>query len=205
MPLTHIILTSPWPILIMLSRLVRKWQVPIFKSLIWLDQVRGGGRLLMKIGNIPRAGIEFISLAFWTYVMAISPPRLCDVMLTCLGGSLPDKSVQTTVKTSFNEIGRRVWLGWDSNTRPHSVPNLWRLLSSAQTTYLFLLPGQGEEEGLVAMLHLLHCRYLKTKGTSVVLVYCLHATLSSSDMYEAFQSSELNIQAFSALILVTVY
>ena len=53
------------------------------------------------MGNIvPRARIESICLAFWASILIVIPPRPPDVttlppMLTCLGGSMSEGSVQT--------------------------------------------------------------------------------------------------------------
>ena len=56
---------------------------------------------VMKMRNIvPRAGIEPTTLAFRARVLTIIPPRLFDVTTiptsTCLCGSLPERSLQTT-------------------------------------------------------------------------------------------------------------
>ena len=55
----------------------------------------------MKIGtSAHRAGIEPMSLAFQASVLSITQPRLPDVTTvptpTCICGSLPERSVQTT-------------------------------------------------------------------------------------------------------------
>ena len=57
-------------------------------------------------GNIvPTAGIEPTSLAFYASVLTITPPSLADVNTlqthTCLCGSMPDRSVQTTSLVSL--------------------------------------------------------------------------------------------------------
>ena len=68
----------------------------------------------MKMGNIvSRAGIEPTSFAFWASVLTISPSRLPDVTTlpipTCLGGTLPEMSVQTTtivLEHCYNSVGQ---------------------------------------------------------------------------------------------------
>ena len=59
------------------------------------------------MGNTaPRVIIEPTSLAFQASVLTITQPRLSDVttlrMLTCLYGSLPERSVQTTTYSVQN-------------------------------------------------------------------------------------------------------
>ena len=56
---------------------------------------------VMKMGNmVPRGGFEPTSFEFWASVLTITSPRLLDItilsMATCLGGYLPERSVQTT-------------------------------------------------------------------------------------------------------------
>ena len=60
---------------------------------------------VMIVGNsVPRAGIEPILLAFQASVLPITPPRLSDVSTlstpTCLCGTMPQRSVQTTTYIS---------------------------------------------------------------------------------------------------------
>ena len=69
---------------------------------------------VMKMGNsVYRAAIEPTSLAFRASVLTITSPRLPDIITlytpTCLCGSLPEKSVQTTIDQvcmSFVSINR---------------------------------------------------------------------------------------------------
>ena len=64
----------------------------------------------MKMGNIvPRAAIEHTSLAFWAFILALHhicfPDGTTVSISTCLCGSLPQRSLQTTTLVplaSFN-------------------------------------------------------------------------------------------------------
>ena len=56
---------------------------------------------MIKMGYIaPRVGPELTSFAFYTGVTTVTTPRLPDAITlptpTCLCGSLPERSVQTT-------------------------------------------------------------------------------------------------------------
>ena len=57
--------------------------------------------VVMKMGNIVhRVGIEHTYIAFQASMLTITPHRLSDITMlpvpTCLCGSLPERSVQTT-------------------------------------------------------------------------------------------------------------
>ena len=57
---------------------------------------------VMEMANIvPRMGIKLTSLVFRARAVTNTPPRLPDVTIlltpTCLSGSLPERSVQTTI------------------------------------------------------------------------------------------------------------
>ena len=70
----------------------------VYRIMIMATSVMG----VMKMENIvPRVGLKPTSLAFWASVLSFQTCRLPDLttmhMSSCLCGSLPQRSVQTTI------------------------------------------------------------------------------------------------------------